>query len=70
MALASHALIQALGVKLITGSWLLMALEFVIHFATDYAKCKGAFGYNVDQAIHFGTKALFFGLLLTFGAMP
>lgn len=70
MALGSHVLIQALGVKIVTGSWTFAALEFVIHFATDYAKCRGAFGYNVDQIIHVGTKVLFFALLLIFGVLP
>lgn len=67
LALASHALIQAVAVQLITGSWLLGTAEFIVHFITDYSKCKGRFGYNVDQLIHIGCKVVWFGILLACG---
>ncbi len=67
LALASHALIQAVAVQLITGSWILGGAEFVMHFATDYAKCRGAFGYNSDQLIHILCKCIWIGALLAAG---
>lgn len=69
-ALLSHALIQAAAVKLVTGSWTFALAELIIHSATDYAKCKGAFGYNTDQIIHIATKVLFFAVLVFVGPMP
>lgn len=57
-ALGAHSAIHAGFVGLITGSiWLALA-EFVIHNATDYAKCDGRISYNQDQAIHIGCKAV------------
>lgn len=55
-ALAAHSMIQAGAVGLITGSAVLCLAEFVIHFATDYAKCAGKISYNTDQAIHIACK--------------
>lgn len=54
--LTAHALIHAGAVYLITGSLLLAGLELVIHWWTDFGKCDGWFGFNADQAIHFGCK--------------
>ncbi len=67
LALASHSLIQAVAVKLITGSWVLGAAEFVLHFAIDYSKCKGRFGYNVDQLLHIACKVLWVAAIATAG---
>lgn len=64
LALASHALIHAVAVQVITGSWLLCAAEFVAHFLIDWAKCSGRFGYNVDQYLHIACKALWAFALL------
>jgi hypothetical protein len=56
--LAAHSLIHAGAVVLITHSpWLALA-ELVIHAATDHAKCAGHISFNVDQAIHYGCKVL------------
>jgi hypothetical protein len=71
LALTSHALIQAVAVQLITGSWVLGGAEFVVHFATDWAKCRNWFGYNTDQLIHILCKCAWVGLLLAAGGhMP
>ncbi len=64
MALFGHALLHAVAVKIITGNWLLFAVELVIHAITDYRKCVGCFGYNHDQAIHIGCKVLYAAGLL------
>lgn len=64
LALFGHALLHATAVQLITGYWLLFAIELVIHFVTDYRKCVGRFGYNADQYIHIGCKVAYACLLL------
>jgi hypothetical protein len=70
MALTSHALIQAAAVQIITGSWLLAGVEFVAHWLIDFSKCRGRFGYNLDQWLHVGCKVVYAALLLTFGSVP
>ena len=70
LALASHALIHAVAVQLITGSVALGAAEFVLHFIIDYAKCKGAFGYNVDQYLHILCKLAWAALLISPLVLP
>lgn len=68
LALLSHALIHAAAVLLITGSiWLFLA-ELVAHTLIDYAKCKGAFGYNVDQYLHILCKLAWVAVLLIWPA--
>lgn len=64
MALFGHALIHATAVQIISGSWFLFLLELIIHWATDYAKCKGRFGYNTDQYIHIACKLTYAVVLL------
>jgi hypothetical protein len=55
-AMAAHATIHAGAVALITGIWWLGLAEFVVHWLTDDAKCRGRLSFNVDQAIHLGCK--------------
>lgn len=63
-ALLAHSAIHAGFVGVITGSiWLALA-EFVIHTATDYAKCAGRISYNTDQAIHIGCKVVWAVLVI------
>jgi len=61
--LMAHALIQAGGVALVTGSVLLGGLEAIAHFGIDYLKCRGAFSYNIDQALHVACKVAWMALL-------
>lgn len=70
LALASHALIQATAVLLITHSIVLCAAEFVLHSAIDYAKCRGTFGYNTDQVFHILCKLAWFSALLAMPTLP
>ena len=65
LALFGHALLHATAVQLITGSWVLFALELVAHGVIDYGKCRGHFGYNFDQYVHISCKVAYAGLLLT-----
>lgn len=60
--LAAHSAIHGGFVALITGIWWLGLAEAVIHGLTDDAKCTGKIGYNTDQAIHFGCKALWLAI--------
>lgn len=57
-ALSAHALIHAGFVGWLTGIWWIGILEFVAHFVTDDAKCRGKLTLNQDQAIHIGCKLL------------
>lgn len=55
--LSSHALVNAAGVTLITGSVLLGVAEFVVHWIIDYAKNERCdFGYLTDQVLHIISK--------------
>jgi len=50
--MASHSLIHAGAVTLITGSIFLGIMELVLHFAADCAKCAGYTSIHVDQFFH------------------
>ncbi|UWQ30246.1 DUF3307 domain-containing protein [Leisingera sp. M523] len=63
-ALVAHSAIHAGAVFLITGSVLLALAEFIVHAATDHAKCAGRISYNTDQAVHIGCKVLWVAFLL------
>lgn len=67
--LAAHSLIHGGAVGLITGSFWLGLVEFTIHALTDFAKCDGRIGFDVDQAIHYGCKVAWVGVVWGFG-MP
>jgi hypothetical protein len=64
-ALGAHALMHAGAVALLTGSWVLGGIEFVVHCAIDYAKCDGRTTLNQDQALHWLCK-LAYVLILFF----
>lgn len=63
-ALTAHSAIHAGAVGVITGSLWLGLAEFVLHAATDYAKCDGRISFNTDQAIHIACKALWAALII------
>jgi hypothetical protein len=50
--LSAHSLIQAGGVWLVTGNAMIAAVEFIVHWALDYAKCEGWTNFHVDQLAH------------------
>ena len=58
-ALTAHSLIQGGAVWVISGSVTLAALEVVLHWAIDFFKCEGWFGYTTDQALHITCKAAY-----------
>lgn len=51
-ALIGHGAIHGGAVALATGLWWLGAAETASHALIDGAKCRGAFGMKVDQALH------------------
>lgn len=61
-ALTAHASIHAGFVAIVTGIWWLGAAEFLVHWLTDDAKCRGKIGFNADQAIHIACKLLWFAI--------
>ena len=68
-AMGAHVLMHAGAVTLITGSWILGAIEFVLHFIIDWAKCAGHLSFNEDQFCHVMRKALYV-ILLSAAAIP
>lgn len=62
-SLFGHSYIHAAGVYFLTQNILLFASELMFHFIIDYAKCKKAFGYNVDQLLHISCKFFYLWLL-------
>jgi len=56
--LAAHALIHAGMVYIVTASLWFALAEFVIHCATDYAKCNGNIDFQEDQFVHYACKLL------------
>lgn len=63
-AMSAHCGIQAGFVGVLTGSVVLAALEFMAHFAIDYAKCRNLISFNQDQLAHIACKLLWVGLVL------
>ena len=50
--LTAHSLVQSGGVWLITGSFVLAFVEFVLHWLLDYAKCESWTNFHMDQLLH------------------
>ena len=66
-ALASHSLIHAGIVWIITGTVLFAIIEFILHCLIDYIKCEGATSFHTDQLLHYLCKlgyvvCIFFGV--------
>jgi len=51
-ALTAHSLVHAGAVWLITSSVLLAAVELVLHWFIDFAKCECWTGFHLDQVLH------------------
>lgn len=64
-AMGSHALIHAGGVWVVTGSLTLAAVEIAAHFTIDTLKCRGAFGFLTDQALHIACKLGYVAIILS-----
>lgn len=55
--LSAHALINAGGVFLVTGSLVLSVAEAAVHWLIDLGKGRGAYGFSTDQGLHVASKA-------------
>ena len=66
--LSAHALIHMGAVWIITGSFILGFMEFVLHWLIDFAKCEGWTNYHIDQAMHVICKIAYIGLIVAIGA--
>lgn len=64
--LIAHAFIHGGVVAILTGSWILGAVEVILHAIIDDAKCTSKIGFNTDQALHIGCKVIYAFLLLPF----
>lgn len=58
-ALGAHSFIHAAPVWLLTGSVGLAALEVVLHWLIDFAKCEGWTKFGTDQFLHFLCKVTY-----------
>jgi Protein of unknown function (DUF3307) len=56
--LSVHALVNAGGVFVVTGSVGLSVTEAVVHWLIDFGKGRGAYGFSSDQCLHIASKAV------------
>jgi len=54
--MSAHALIHGGAVALVTGFWMLGALETALHAWIDHAKCEGRIDFDQDQLLHLACK--------------
>lgn len=66
--LTAHALVQAGGVWIVSGSPQVAAIELGLHWLIDLAKGEGKFGYASDQALHLLCK-LVYTILIAYGLL-
>lgn len=60
--MTAHAFIHGLAVLLLINDPRCAYGEVVVHWVTDYAKCKGWIGIKTDQAIHIACKVAWVAL--------
>lgn len=60
--MTAHCLIHAGAVWIITGSAGYAAVELVLHWFIDTAKCEGKISFYLDQALHVLCKVAYVGL--------
>ena len=59
-----HSTIHGGFVGLLTGVWWLALCEVVAHYVIDTLKCRGYFGFMVDQILHVLCKVLWVAMLV------
>lgn len=64
--LTAHSLIHGGFVFLVTGYAILGAVEVLLHWIIDFAKCEGCLSFVQDQALHVGCKVAYCILLLSY----
>ncbi len=57
--MGAHCLVHAGAVWIITGSSVLAAIELVLHWLLDQAKCEGRTSFGMDQWGHAACKAAY-----------
>ncbi|OVE78677.1 hypothetical protein BVY01_04770 [bacterium I07] len=62
--LTAHALIHGGAVWVVTGNVLLGAVETLLHWLIDFAKCENWINIHFDQALHLVTKIAYVWFLL------
>mgnify|MGYP003636331318 CR=1 FL=1 len=62
--LTSHAATHGFGVGIITGSFWLGFMEFVLHWLIDAGKCEDLYCLHADQTLHLLCKILIVYLAL------
>lgn len=50
--MSAHAMTHAAGNYVVTGSILIAAFQFAMHFVIDFGKCLGWLTFNQDQIAH------------------
>lgn len=63
--LAAHCWIHGFAVAIVLG-WTAGMCELLAHLAIDYAKGRGYFGFEIDQALHLACKVVW--LVIFFGS--
>lgn len=56
LVLTAHALVNAGGVLVVTGSTWLAVAELIVHWVTDFLRTRRRISPYVDQAIHGSSK--------------
>ena len=57
--LTSHSILHAGSVWLITGSFIIGIMEFVLHWIIDFLKCEGITNFHSDQFLHVLCRILY-----------
>ena len=57
--LTSHSILHAGSVWLITGSFIIGSMDFVLHWIIDFLKCEGITNFHTDQFLHVLCRILY-----------
>ena len=57
--LTSHSILHAGSIWLITGSFIIGIMEFVLHWIIDFLKCEGITNFHTDQFLHVLCRILY-----------
>ena len=57
--LTSHSILHAGSVWLITGSFIIGIMEFILHWIIDFLKCEGITNFHIDQFLHVLCRILY-----------
>jgi hypothetical protein len=65
--LTAHCMVHAGVVWVILSdfklAWAFAAVELVLHWWIDFAKCDGKTSFNTDQCLHYLCKAIYVGVI-------